>query len=512
MKKNINYLLLVLFFFLSFLPLAQGKELKQNVLRGGWYLWDPYQFIEKGQGYTQLNGLDINLERAIAKHAGYEIHFEQVAWKQHLTDLAAGTRDIAAGATYTPQREKFAYFSEPYREESNSLFTLKQTTKKLTFSNANEFLEKVKNTKFKLGIVDGYVYVDHKINAFIANPENRPQIFPVDNTYDNLEKLSNGEIDGFLADRIDGATASWRSNYREKINEQVIGSVPIHLMFSKKTMTPEIVAAFNKAIQQVKSSGEYDSIVRSYLFPILLMQTIDRDWFTVIDIIGTVAFAISGLIIAYRERASFFKATLLAALPAVGGGIIRDLIAGRSPIGVLRTPIYIIAILLTILVAYILIHLSALFFSRLQKKIAKQVIVPQHAKKLSLFIDIFDALGLAAFTVIGVTVAFSSKSDPLWLWGPIFAVITGVGGGIARDLLRDDGIIWALKGEFYAEVPFIWGMLLTSYLVLDKRYSSPEVIFYAVVFTLIGGFLTRLFIIWFQIKPPYFRPIIEENK
>ena len=123
MKKNINCLLLVLFSFLSFLPPVQGKELKQNVLRGGWYLWDPYQFIEKGQGYTQLNGLDINLERAIAKHAGYEVHFEQVAWKQHLADLAAGTRDIAAGATYTLQREKFAYFSEPYREESNSLFT-----------------------------------------------------------------------------------------------------------------------------------------------------------------------------------------------------------------------------------------------------------------------------------------------------------------------------------------------------------------------------------------------------
>lgn len=506
LKKNNMILLLILFSFFSLFSLAEGKESKSNTLRGGWYLWDPYQYLEKGQGYTQLNGLDINLEKAIAKQAGYEINFEQVAWKQHLNDLAVGMRDIAAGATKTSDREKYVYFSIPYREESNSLFTLKSSSKKLHFSSVEEFLMQVKKTNFKLGVVDGYVYVDPKINAFIADPANHAQLVPVDNTYENLEHLMSAKIDGFLADRIDGATALWRSSNREKVVEKVIGIVPIHLMFSKKTVSREIVETFNKSIEAVKDSGEYDSIIRSYLFPILLMQTIDRDWFIVIDIIGTVAFAISGLIIAYRERASFFKATVLAALPAVGGSIIRDLIAGRSPIGVLRTPIYVIAIALTVLMAYILIRLMKMAFFLPRPTSTQKAIVERHSKYLALSIDIFDALGLAAFTVIGVTVAFSSRSDPLWVWGPIFAVTTGVGGGIIRDLLREDRVIWALKGEFYAEVPFIWGIFLTVYLLMNKQYTSPEPIFYAVLCTLIGGFMTRLLIVWLNIKPPYFRP------
>ena len=506
MKKHILIFLLLLFSFFTFSSEAQERNApKRPTLRGGWYLWDPYQFLEKGQGYTQLNGLDVNLEKAIAKEAGYTITFDEVSWKQHLEDLVQGRRDIAAGGTQTPEREKFFYFSIPYREESNSLFMLKDSPKRLSFSTVEEFLMKVKKTGFKLGVVEGYVYVDPKINAFIKDPKNHTQIFPVDNTYESLEKLFNREIDGFLADRIDGATASWRSSYREKITENVIGSVAVHLMFSKKTTTPAIVEAFNKAIQKVKDSGEYDSIIRSYLFPVLLMQTIDRNWFIVIDILGTVAFAISGLIIAYGERASFFKAILLAALPAVGGGVMRDLIVGRNPIGILRTPIYLMAILVTVFAAYLLTSLWRVIGSYIKSQGASQGVLASKSKNLTFFIDLFDALGLAAFTIIGVTVAFSSKSDPLWLWGPIFAVITGVGGGIARDLLRDDGIIWALKGEFYAEIPLIWGAFLTAYLLLDKRYSSPEIIFHAVVFTLVGGVLTRLVVMWFRIRPPYFR-------
>ncbi len=507
MQKIIVYIIIGYLFVLFPCPgLVQAKEFKQPALKGGWYLWGPYQYIERGQGYAQLNGLDITLEKAIAKRAGYQIDFEEVSWKQHLLELENGKRDIAAGATKTPAREKFAYFSIPYREESNSLFTPKKPKKRLVFSNTKEFLAQVKETQFKLGVVDGFVYVDPQINAFINDPNNRSQIRPADNTYENLERLENGEIDGFLADRIDGATVSWRSNYRENIQEQVIGSAPIHLMFSRKTVSPATVEIFNHAITEIKESGEYDSIIRSYLFPILLMQTIDRDWFSIIDIIGTVAFAISGLIIAYRERASVFKAALLAALPAVGGGIIRDLIAGRTPIGILRTPIYLIAIISTLMGAYILIRLSKIVFYYLRSQAVSPNAVQLHSKKLAVFIDIFDALGLAAFTVIGVTVAFSTKSDPLWLWGPIFAVITGVGGGIIRDLLRDDRVIWALKGECYAEVPLFWGALLTAYLILDKRYSSPEITFYAVVFTLIGSFIMRIAIILFQIRPPYFRP------
>ncbi len=450
--------------------------------------------------------MDISLQAAIIKKTNYRINFEAISWKDHLQGLALGQRDIAAGATKTPGRMEYAYFSEPYRLESNSVFTLKSSQKKLVFKNVDGFLKEVQKQDFKLGVVEGFVYVDPKLNAFVADPKNRRFLLPVENTYESLDILLEGKIDGFLADRIAGATASWRTNNLEKLEEQVIGSIPISLMFSKKTMTPAVVEEFNRAIKEVKASGEYDLIMREYLFPVLLMQTIDRKWFIIIDILGTVAFAISGLIIAYRERASFFKAALLATLPAVGGGIVRDIISGRSPIGVLRSPIYIIAICLTIIVVYISVRWGTKLLNLIRQKSKKDFFkAGQHSKRLNMLIETFDALGLSAFTVIGVTVAFSTKSDPLWLWGPIFAVLTGVGGGIMRDLLRDDRIIWALRGEFYAEIPLIWGSALTAYLIFDKEFASPEVVLEAVIVTLIGGFLSRLLVVWFHIKPPSFR-------
>lgn len=487
-----------------------AKEIKKE-LKGGWYLWDPYQYLDQGKGSSELMGLDISLQAAIIHYTNYKISIDPTSWKDHLQGLADGTKDIAAGATRTPRREVYAYFSDPYREESNSLFTLKRSKKKLVFETIPEFIKEVKKNNFKLGVVEGFVYIDPKLNEFVADPAHEKLFIKVGNTYENLSLLTDEKIDGFLADRIAGATASWRTNNLDKIEEQVLGTIPISLMFSKKTISLETVAQFNQAIQKVRKSGQYDAIMREYLFPILLMQTIDRNWFIIIDIMGTVAFAISGLIIAYRERASFFKAALLATLPAVGGGIVRDLIVNRSPIGVLRTPIYVLSICITILVVYLFVRWGQkLLFIVSQKNHQKFLKVGQQSKNLTMLIEAFDALGLAAFTVIGVTVAFSTKSDPLWLWGPILAVLTGVGGGIMRDLLRDDRIIWALRGEFYAEIPLIWGALLTTYLIFDKKFASPETVLKAVIITLIGGFLTRMIVLWFRIKAPRFR--ISENQ
>ena len=507
LKKFFTFLCII---FCSVLALS-AKDIKKE-LRGGWYLWDPYQYLDQGKGAPKLTGLDISLQMAIARETKYKITFDPISWKDHLKGLALGTRDIAAGATRTPEREVYAYFSDPYREESNSIFILKNSKQKLSFKTIKEFIQEVKRHSFKLGVVAGFVYVDPQLNTFVADPDNAHLFVQVENTYECLDLLLDGKVDGFLADRIAGATASWRTNNLEQVEEQVLGTIPICLMFSKKTMSQAVVADFNRAIQEVKKSGQYDAIMREYLFPVLLMQTIDRNWFIIIDIIGTVAFAISGLIIAYRERASFFKAALLATLPAVGGGIIRDLIVGRSPIGVLQTPIYIIAICITILVVYILVRWGQSALLILRRRSQKNFLkISQHSKSLALLIEAFDALGLSAFTIIGVTIAFSTKSDPLWLWGPIFAVITGIGGGIMRDLLRDDKIIWALRGEFYAEIPLIWGALLTSYLIVDKKFASPEIVLEAVIITLIGGFLTRMIVLWFHIKPPKFRAYEDEN-
>ena len=61
-------------------------------------------------------------------------------------------------------------------------------------------------------------------------------------------------------------------------------------------------------------------------------------------------------------------------------------------------------------------------------------------------IEVFDAIALAAFTVVGVVVVLDTSTQPLWLWGPIAAVLTTSFGGLMRDLFRHDRVTATLRG------------------------------------------------------------------
>src|SRR5215469_12175124 len=89
--------------------LAQAGESRSDAkLRGGWYPWDPYQYLDYSQRVPILTGFDVEIERAIGRSMGMEISLPQIAWNDHLAALAAGNADIAAGATRNEARERYA--------------------------------------------------------------------------------------------------------------------------------------------------------------------------------------------------------------------------------------------------------------------------------------------------------------------------------------------------------------------------------------------------------------------
>ena len=103
-------------------------------------------------------------------------------------------------------------------------------------------------------------------------------------------------------------------------------------------------------------------------------------------------------------------------------------------------------------------------------------------------------------------VAVESKSNPLWLWGPLLAALTGAGGGIVRDVIRGDADNPFLKGTFYAEISLLWGLMLSVFLMwyanlLDYK---PAEITLAVVLTLIGALLTRMAVFHLRVKSPMY--------
>ncbi len=145
------------------------------------------------------------------------------------------------------------------------------------------------------------------------------------------------------------------------------------------------------------------------------------------ELIGTVAFAVSGALVGIQKRLDFFGVVMLATTTAIGGGIIRDVLIGNTPPLVFRNPKYCIIAFLTAVFVW--------FFYK-------------HLFKLTNVILIFDAIGLGVFTANGAKMAFEHHLASLFV-AISLGVVTGTGGGILRDIFALE-IPMVFRKEIYA--------------------------------------------------------------
>ena len=138
------------------------------------------------------------------------------------------------------------------------------------------------------------------------------------------------------------------------------------------------------------------------------------------ELLGTVAFAASGAMTGLEKKMDLFGVCTLGLTTAVGGGIIRDVILGNTPPMTFRDPSYAMVAIATALV---------MFFSRVRRYLKRN----QRHYDLALFW--MDTLGLGIFTVSGVRLAYSCVKSPSVFLLVFVGVITGVGGGVVRDIM-----------------------------------------------------------------------------
>ena len=204
--------------------------------------------------------------------------------------------------------------------------------------------------------------------------------------------LLDGVIDGFLADRVAANTTAWRNKQAGRIEEHPLRfSTDIHFLLSRVTQTPQMLARLDAAIDELKASGEFRRIADVYALPVLINQTLDSDWFRVLAFVGIVAFALSGVVLAYAGQYTLFGALILAALPAVGG-VVRDVLLQRDPLGIVRNPEALLTVFATVFAGMLIIKAASLFQSGRFMKY-----VQSHAGIGARLIEPFDAIGLAAF-------------------------------------------------------------------------------------------------------------------
>lgn len=143
----------------------------------------------------------------------------------------------------------------------------------------------------------------------------------------------------------------------------------------------------------------------------------------IMELVGTVAFASSGALIAIKQRMDIFGVNVLGIITAVGGGVIRDLIIGHTPPVMFQHPLYAITAMLTC-------NLLFFIFFFQQQLLENQFIVTY--EKLMMLLD---AIGLGIFTVTGVSTGMGTQYHSNFFLILFLGVITGVGGGVMRDIL-----------------------------------------------------------------------------
>lgn len=179
---------------------------------------------------------------------------------------------------------------------------------------------------------------------------------------------------------------------------------------------------------------------------------------------GTVAFAVSGALLAARKRMDLVGVMVLGSIVAVGGGTTRDLLLQR-PVFWVTSPTFVVVAAVVAMMALPLHRWGVI----------------QWGERYNL-INISDAAGMALFVITGTNVALQAQASPVA--AVLIGVIAGVGGGIIRDVLAMQIPDVLRNGQFYASAAFIGAVL---YALLLQLPVSPLAVFWLpilVIFTI----------------------------
>ncbi len=178
-----------------------------------------------------------------------------------------------------------------------------------------------------------------------------------------------------------------------------------------------------------------------------------------LDLLGVAVFAVSGVLAAEHAGLDLLGMVVIAAVTAIGGGTLRDVLLNRHPIFWIRDTRYLRVIVLTAFATLAYLHWLA---------------VPGNALQLA------DALGLALFAITGAQVAEEARLSPLMV--VLTGAMTGTAGGVVRDILTNE-VPMLLRGGIYGSAA-IGGIAL--YLGLQKLGLGRRTAFFAGLATVVA--------------------------
>jgi len=191
-----------------------------------------------------------------------------------------------------------------------------------------------------------------------------------------------------------------------------------------------------------------------------------------IDILGTIAFAISGVLVAMEKKLDLFGVFIIAFVTAVGGGTLRDMLIGNTPVGWMQNSTYVFVILGTVI--------FAILFRNYLKYFRK-----------SLFL--FDTIGIGLYTMVGIEKGLEVGLIPIMCIA--LGTMTASFGGVIRDILCNE-IPVIFRKEIYATACILGGV---GYFLIRKLPIENTYAYIAAIVIVIG---IRLLAVRFKIALP----------
>lgn len=175
----------------------------------------------------------------------------------------------------------------------------------------------------------------------------------------------------------------------------------------------------------------------------------------IFELLGTIAFAASGAMVGIRKKMDILGVSVLGLCVAVGGGVIRDIILGSTPPKTFQNPIY----------ALFAIAVSIILFIPAVRRM-----LDRHAHAYEISMLWMDAIGLGLFTAMGVHRCYEVVPEAGMFLSVFVGVMTGVGGGVLRDVLAGD-MPYIFVKHFYASASIIGAVLTALIHTYNKNLS-----------------------------------------
>ncbi|BCK63296.1 ABC transporter substrate-binding protein [Aeromonas caviae] len=235
----------------------------QESLLVGWSSWHPFSFRDEQQ---QLQGLDIDLLEAIFNRAGFHANYSEMPWARVLRELEFGTIQLTMSANQTAERDLYARFTLPYRNEETVLLIRRQD--KGRWQEITQLSDLLSRPDFTIGLLRDFDY-GTDFRTFMQSPQMQQRLLVRLKTEPLIKLLLAGRIQGVVMDPMGLQQLNLAGIPLDQLTPLLdIQQTPVHLMLSRRTTTPQQLQRLDEAIRALLQSPVYGQILARYRYPL----------------------------------------------------------------------------------------------------------------------------------------------------------------------------------------------------------------------------------------------------